>query len=406
MKYKNLVAALTLVLGLLFSSVPSARADVQVSVGLFTSDLAPYGRWVDADDYGRVWVPSVSVGWRPYTVGHWVWTDDNGWLWVSDEDYGWAVYHYGRWYLDPAYGWAWVPGYEWGPAWVSWRYGDSYIGWAPLSPRVGWNVGVGLGFGAAQLDAYLAPRDYCFVARGAFLNRDMSRSAVPVARNVAIMGATRNITNYSAVGGRVVNRGLSVPALEAATGRRVPHVRPVEVETLSAAKRVGNNEVPVFKPVQRGRVEAARHAVTPERAAHESPARATGARNSIQKAPRPAAHIAKDERKQQQRVLMDQEKQRQALQKRQAFERQDLEKLHQREIKSPPAGVSAAQLGKQHAEDHQNLAEIHQHQQLQLDTRHAAANRASPPQPVQQTMVRHGVAPTHSAPPKTQPHHG
>ena len=31
-------------------------------------------------------------------------------------------------------GWCWVPGYTWGPAWVSWRYGDGYCGWAPLPP--------------------------------------------------------------------------------------------------------------------------------------------------------------------------------------------------------------------------------------------------------------------------------
>ena len=31
-------------------------------------------------------------------------------------------------------GWVWVPGYTWAPAWVSWRYGDGYAGWAPLPP--------------------------------------------------------------------------------------------------------------------------------------------------------------------------------------------------------------------------------------------------------------------------------
>jgi hypothetical protein len=28
----------------------------------------------------------------------------------------------------------WIPGYEWAPAWVSWRYGPSYVAWAPLGP--------------------------------------------------------------------------------------------------------------------------------------------------------------------------------------------------------------------------------------------------------------------------------
>ena len=34
-----------------------------------------------------------------------------------------------------SYGWVWVPGYEWGPAWVSWRTGGDYVGWAPLAAR-------------------------------------------------------------------------------------------------------------------------------------------------------------------------------------------------------------------------------------------------------------------------------
>ena len=29
----------------------------------------------------------------------------------------------------------WVPGRVWGPAWVSFRYGESDVGWAPLPPE-------------------------------------------------------------------------------------------------------------------------------------------------------------------------------------------------------------------------------------------------------------------------------
>src|SRR6185437_10448668 len=31
-------------------------------------------------------------------------------------------------------GWFWVPGDEWAPAWVNWRRGGEYIGWAPSQP--------------------------------------------------------------------------------------------------------------------------------------------------------------------------------------------------------------------------------------------------------------------------------
>jgi hypothetical protein len=57
-----------------------------------------------------------------------------GWTWVSDWDWGWAPFHYGRWLTIGGYGWCWVPGTIWGPAWVSWRYGGGYAGWAPLPP--------------------------------------------------------------------------------------------------------------------------------------------------------------------------------------------------------------------------------------------------------------------------------
>ena len=45
------------------------------------------------------------------------------------------VYHYGRWTKVEDEGWCWIPDYEWGPAWVSWRESDDYVGWAPLPPE-------------------------------------------------------------------------------------------------------------------------------------------------------------------------------------------------------------------------------------------------------------------------------
>ncbi len=115
-------------------SVDLATPGASVSFGTFHDGLAPYGEWVSAGAYGRVWRPArVAPGWRPYYYGRWEWTDE-GWLWVSDEPWGWATYHYGRWAYDSYYGWVWIPGYQWAPAWVTWRYSPEYIGWAPLGP--------------------------------------------------------------------------------------------------------------------------------------------------------------------------------------------------------------------------------------------------------------------------------
>src|SRR5829696_879022 len=65
--------------------------------------------------------------------------NDYGWMWASDYDWGWATFHYGRWVYDNFYGWLWMPGYEWSPAWVEWRSGGDYYGWAPLGPDFSFN---------------------------------------------------------------------------------------------------------------------------------------------------------------------------------------------------------------------------------------------------------------------------
>lgn len=110
---------------------------VTVSVDRFEPYLSPYGTWVTVARFGRAWQPSVQfVGpdFYPYgTGGRWVYTDA-GWVFDSDYPFSWAVFHYGRWMVDPFHGWVWVPGNTWAPAWVSWRTGGTYVGWAPLGP--------------------------------------------------------------------------------------------------------------------------------------------------------------------------------------------------------------------------------------------------------------------------------
>src|SRR6187401_2124723 len=113
------------------------QADTEVSLNFFNDNLADQGSWIDVADYGYCFQPNVAMSdstWRPYADGYWAYTDA-GWTWVSYEDFGWATYHYGRWMRIRGRGWVWVPGREWGPAWVSWRTGGDYVGWAPLPPR-------------------------------------------------------------------------------------------------------------------------------------------------------------------------------------------------------------------------------------------------------------------------------
>jgi uncharacterized protein DUF6600 len=115
-------------------------------VVVFHETLAAHGQWV-VTSYGEAWCPAVAevgVDFVPYASGgHWVYTDA-GWVFETRWAWGWAPFHYGRWVLDPFYGWVWIPGVEWAPAWVEWRYGGGFVGWAPLGPPgVVWSVGVG-----------------------------------------------------------------------------------------------------------------------------------------------------------------------------------------------------------------------------------------------------------------------
>ncbi len=132
---KQVVCFLVLGLLLMPSLQPKAQAqDAVVSYQTFYDDLSPYGQWVYDPNYGNVWVPNVEPGFRPYaTEGHWAMTE-YGNMWVSDAPWGWAAYHYGRWTYNSYYGWVWIPGHEWAPAWVSWRSGGGYYGWAPMGP--------------------------------------------------------------------------------------------------------------------------------------------------------------------------------------------------------------------------------------------------------------------------------
>src|SRR5262245_939748 len=113
----------------------------ETSYSAFHAELAPYGQWLNAPvcgrRFGEVWKPySSQVGpeFTPYsTGGQWVATDQ-GWVFETSWEWGPIAYHYGRWCDDGRYGWVWVPGEQWGAAWVDWRYGGGYVGWAPLPP--------------------------------------------------------------------------------------------------------------------------------------------------------------------------------------------------------------------------------------------------------------------------------
>jgi len=201
------------VFGLLLSVAwpRQAEARVDVDFDVFVGALSPYGTWFDYPRYGRVWRPAhVRHGWRPYTDGRWVWSDEYGWVWDEDEDWGWATHHYGRWLYDGRHGWLWIPGYEWAPAWVSWRYGPSYVGWVPLGPS---------GFSIAS---YPISR-WSFVSHRHFFQPSLYRYAFVPDRRV--FRECRDEIWMDRRDGRWFNRGADRRHFERASRERAPVVK-------------------------------------------------------------------------------------------------------------------------------------------------------------------------------------
>lgn len=115
---------------------PEAYREIPSEVRPYYRELGYYGRWVYVPASGYCWYPyDVPAGWRPYYHGYWSY-GPRGYFWISNEPWGWAPYHYGRWNWQAGYGWCWFPGSVFSGAWVSWSWGSSYLGWAPLNP---WN---------------------------------------------------------------------------------------------------------------------------------------------------------------------------------------------------------------------------------------------------------------------------
>ncbi|HCN83838.1 MAG TPA: hypothetical protein DIT07_09485 [Sphingobacteriaceae bacterium] len=217
------------------TSVLMAQPGVSISFQTFHDELAPYGRWVDDRDDGRIWIPDVEQDFRPYaTRGHWIVTD-YGNTWVSDYDWGWAPFHYGRWRMHDRYGWVWVPGDEWGPAWVSWRSGGGYYGWAPLGPRVGISININL----PNLWVFVPQRHLCDPYVYNYYER--SPRVVNIYNNTTIINNIYKNNNHSYV------YGPDRRDIERATQSRV-QVYKVNDSGRPGSATVRNGSVNIYRP--------------------------------------------------------------------------------------------------------------------------------------------------------------
>ncbi len=311
----------------------------QVDVSYFYESLSPYGQWFQEPSYGWCWTPyDVSADWRPYSDGHWEYTD-YGWSWAGNESWGWAPYHYGRWFFDDSYGWVWVPGTEWAPAWVAWRTGDDFVGWAPLPPAAGWDASGGLSFANANA---IPSHEWCFVPRRNVLDVNLRVQVTVVARNVTLFGRSHDATRFEVRDGRPANIGLDVAQVEGSIGRRVPRVKIVDVDrpARGGGQPAGSGAVGFFRP-----------AVRPMPAEQAPPPEVATRRNAI-----PDVELQRL-RDQQQRQLENNLKDEEAR----------LARDQQNELRAHAAGPGADEIRKQHAAEQQAF-EAHAAQQRQVLT--------------------------------------
>ncbi len=215
------------------------NADISYFYGM----LAPYGEWIQLNPYGFVWVPRhMGYRWRPYSNGHWVYTD-YGWTWMSYEPWGDIVFHYGRWGWDNEIGWFWMPDSTWGPAWVTWRSSDQYMGWAPLQP--GFNFSLGMNFNSNSLNIPIS--FWIFVQASQFLDQNLYPYVLPYERNQTIMGYTTMHNNLYTRNNRIINDGIGVNDVRRITRRNFNTYTLRDIQRPGAARIVGQ-EVQMFRP--------------------------------------------------------------------------------------------------------------------------------------------------------------
>ena len=375
------IAAAIILLGALGTAISSRQAqaevNVTVSIGGFYDSLSPYGEWIDCS-YGECWVPGgVPTGWQPYTNGEWIYTR-YGWTWVSSDRWGGDTYHYGTWAFVGRYGWVWVPGTVWAPAWVTWSYSDSYVGWAPMPPNIAFGRS-----GYSGRAVVVNESQYVFVPTGRFVGTNVNSVRMEPRRNAEFMRTAKPVTRFGVSGGIVTNVALPMATVQRAMGGKVA------THEITAARTTP-------RTVTSGTVGKAGHVgiVAPAgdvKAAHASHQVAKPPQQEQAKSPQALQQQAKQqEAKQQGQAKQQQQAQQQeAKQQGQAKQQQQAQQQQAQQQEAKP----------QQARPPQQPPKQQQQGQLDPHARPAQAPAAQPPQP-QQSHERAG--PPGQAPGKDQ----
>jgi len=337
-----------------YSSGPQGYGQ-NMDTSYFYDQLSPYGSWIDYNPYGYVWVPrNMGYNWRPYSQGHWVWTD-YGWTWMSDEQWGDIPFHYGRWGMDNDIGWYWVPGMDWGPAWVTWRSNEQYMGWAPLPPGIQFRVGMNF-----NSQAFDIPFNFWIFIQGShFQDRDINRYVLPYERNRTIVNYTTIHNNIYVQNNRIINEGIGIDQVRRMTGRNVPKYG-VQNAPQPGHSRVVGQEVQIYRPAIRQNQDARPKAyLNRDQARQElAPARVFE--------PRPQQPV----REQVSAVQRRQAEETALLQKTQAQDLKDMQSRRVAEQAQVRDAAAKAKIQKDYQSKRAELQKQHQAETQQLTQRH------------------------------------
>ena len=268
---KHMIKLPAIVLGLMLLLTGTTQKvmaqDEDISMQSFYDELSPYGTWIQDPQYGYVWRPDVEQGeFRPYyTNGRWAMTE-YGNTWVSDYDWGWAPFHYGRWVYNRYNQWVWIPDTTWGPAWVSWRSGGGYYGWAPMGPGMNINVNINI---PSLWWVFVPQRNIYYNSFPRYYSR----------RNAVIINNTTIINNTYVRNNRYYSSGPRANDIRRYTGRDV-NVYSVNRTSRPSRTNFDGNRIDLYTPGRSSRpgngnnVAAPRESVRGEGYASARPDRA------------------------------------------------------------------------------------------------------------------------------------
>jgi hypothetical protein len=122
-----------------------------------------------------------------------------------------------------------VPGIEWAPAWVSWRVGGGYCGWAPLAPR----------------GVVVAPALFVFVDLHHFHEPVRPRTVIvnntTIINKTTVVGNVRQETRVIAGAAPrkvMINEGPGLEPVQQATGKKVSQVSIAEAAKQTRAPAI------------------------------------------------------------------------------------------------------------------------------------------------------------------------